>query len=113
MKRHMTGTLKDGTPKGRNGEIIPHANTAIIPSIVNSGLGSQNRIKSSRQSQKPAQSSDRMQRAITPKNQQKLYSSININKGENRGNSSKLQANYTQSMQNINQRLNTFNSEYL
>ena len=87
------GLYKDGTPKGRNGENLGHAHTAMIPQISNSGLISQNRIKSSRQSNKPhnATSTDRhQQRAITPKNQQKLYQSININKAEGRGNSSKL-----------------------
>ena len=120
MKRQMNGSnglYKDGTPRGRNGENLGHANTAVIPQIGSSGLaGSQNRIKSSRQSHKPqnAATSERQQRAITPKSQQKMYQSININKAtENRGNSTKLQSNYTQSMQNINQRINTFNSEYL
>lgn len=102
IKRQMNGSnglYKDSTPRGRNGENLGHANTAMIPQIGSSGLVTQSRIKSSRQSHKPqnAGGSDRQQRAITPKSQQKMYQSININKpsAENRGTSSKIQANYT------------------
>ena len=42
MKRHMNGTggYKEGTPRSRNVDNISHSNTAIIPTINNSGLTS-------------------------------------------------------------------------
>lgn len=125
LKKQMnqtTGSYREGTPKMRKDT----QSTTSIPQI---GPQQNNRVKSSRQSQRQDLGIPINQRAITPKKGQKLYSSITV--GENnrdnypaRGMSqSKLNSrvdkikgqlqggiNYTQSMQNINPRLGSGNN---
>jgi len=80
---------RNGTPKTRNTN-----GQAQSSQGMSSGIPSSNRVKSSRQSNrmKPVDSATHsgpaggsQQRAITPKQAQKLYSSINLNKNNGRG----------------------------
>ena len=73
---------KRGTPKSRNAAQVGH-NTHQPNSGGMPGSSSQSRIKSSRASTKnsqPPSSSQAQQRAITPKQNQKVYQSITIAK---------------------------------
>ena len=78
-----SSTFRDGTPKERHGHQIPQI-----------GLGSaSNRVKSSRQSERASASNGAGQgqpRAITPKQAQKMYSSINVQKNTRGSPQSKL-----------------------
>ena len=116
FKKHLGGssnTFRDGTPKERNNQ---------IPQI---GVQPSNRVKSSRGSERNVAAGHASttagtanQRAITPKQAQKLYQSINVNKNTRNSSHSKManasepyltQSNagaagpnsYTQSMQNL------------
>ena len=102
MKKQMS--QKDGTPKSRNQ--MQAYNTAQVPSMSSTMPG--NRIKSSRASQNRGQPTvgGSQPRAITPKQNQKMYQSINVNKDPRGSSQNNKLMNNSQMNMNLNHRNN-------